>query len=68
MLWVSVGHPVGWRETLGWSWVPPITKIKGFYKNAINWYQKKTQGRLEKDAEREEGRERKKEGTRTFDH
>lgn len=40
---------------LGWGWggAPPITKIKGFYKNAINWYQKKTQGRLGKEAERE---------------
>lgn len=37
---------------------PPITKIKGFYKNAINWYQKKTQGRWKMEAKRVKGQGR----------
>jgi hypothetical protein len=56
---VSVGHLVGQRETWGGAWggSPPITKIKGFYKNAINWYQKKTQGRQKMEAKRVKGRD-----------
>lgn len=68
MLSVSVGHLVGWRETWGGAGLHPLQKSKAFIKNAINWYQKKTQGRLEEEAEREVGRESKEGGTRTFDH
>lgn len=35
----------------------PLQKSKAFIKNAINWYQKKTQGELKKEAKRGKGRE-----------
>lgn len=57
MLLVSVGHLAEQRETWGGAGFHPLQKSKAFIKNAINWYQKKTQGRLEEEAEREAGRE-----------
>lgn len=61
---VSVGHLAWWRETWGGggAGLGPLQKSKAFIKNAINWYQKKTQGRLEEGAEREVEREQGKEG------
>lgn len=50
MLLVSVGHLAGWKETWGGAELHPLQKSKAFIKNAINWYQKKTQGRLEEEA------------------
>lgn len=44
MFSVSVGHLAGWRETWGAAGLGPLQKSKALIKNAINWYQKKTQG------------------------
>lgn len=62
------GAPSRVEGDLGWVWgrgLRPLQKSKAFIKNAINWYQKKTQGRLKEEAEREEGREGR---TKTFNH
>lgn len=55
-LLVSVGPLAGRRETWGGAGLRPLQKSKAFIKKAINWYQKKTQGGLQEEAEREAGR------------
>lgn len=62
MVSVSVGHLAWRRETGGGAGIRPLQKSKAFIKNAINRYQKKTHGRLEEEAEREAGRQRRREG------
>lgn len=59
---VSVRHLAGRGETQGGpgAVLHPLQKSKAFIKNAINWYQKKTQGRPEEEAETGEGRQRGK--------
>lgn len=49
------GAPGRAEGDLGRGRVPSITKSKAFIKNVINWYQNKTQGRLEEEAGREGG-------------
>ena len=56
MLSVSVGPLAGRRETWGRAGLRLLQKSNAFIKKAINWYQKKTQGGLQEEAEREAGR------------
>ena len=51
-----MGPLAGRRETWGGAGLHPLQKSKAFIKKAINWYQKKTQGGLQEEAEREAGR------------
>lgn len=48
--WQDGGRP-GLGDGAG-AGLRPLQKSKAFIKNAINWYQKKTRGRLEEEAER----------------
>ena len=61
---VSVGALAGRREMWGGAGLCPLQKSNTFIKKAINWYQKKTQGGLQEEAEREAGRQR---GTNTVE-
>ena len=56
------GAPGRAEGDLGWGCL--LQKSNAFIKKTINWYQKKTQGGLQEEAEREAGRQR---GTNTVE-